>query len=112
MAAAAAACRAGQVVRAERDWDPDVEPVREAEWLGLIDDNVAVRADGLSAAAAELARLLAGDDAEIVTLIAGADVSEQETARVDRAVRAALPDAEVEVIRGDQPRFPFLVGAE
>jgi fatty acid kinase len=53
-----------------------------------------------------------GDDAELLTLIVGAEADEADTARIGEHVAEAHPDVEVELHHGDQPLYPYLIGVE
>jgi DAK2 domain fusion protein YloV len=112
MEVAAAACRAGQVARAGRDADTEAGPVGRGEWLGRSEGHALVRAETAAAAAIALIRILSRGGAELVTLIAGAEASDAETAEVAQTVRDTLPDVHLETIRGGQPRDVFLIGVE
>ena len=50
--------------------------------------------------------------AELLTLIAGEGVSEAEAAMSAAALRAALPDLEVQLVHGGQPGAAYLLGVE
>ncbi|HEX9235911.1 MAG TPA: DAK2 domain-containing protein [Actinomycetota bacterium] len=111
MGNAAATGRAGAVAQAERNAQTAAGSVQTGDWLGLSDGRVLVRDRHLRSAVARLAAELAGD-AELVTLVTGADVTEEESADISRAVAEAVPGAELEVVRGGQPRYRYLIGAE
>lgn len=102
----------GEVVAAVRDADTPLGPVREGQWLGLVDGQVVVVTDDVVEAATVVVTRAATDDTEIVTLIAGDEVDEQERTRVVEAVEQCLPSTEVEVVDGGQRPSRWIVGAE
>jgi fatty acid kinase len=55
---------------------------------------------------------LAGPDAEVITLVVGAGVAEEERGAVEASLRRSFPGLEIEVLDGGQPLFPFLIGVE
>ena len=57
-----------------------------------------------------LTRLLRQPRRKIVTLVTGADALESED--VASRLRALAPDAELQVIDGGQPTYPYLLGVE
>jgi uncharacterized protein len=112
MAGAAGACRAGELARAARDADTDVGPVRTGHWIALAGDRVVAVGEEPGIVAAGLARSLADGDAELLTLVTGSEASPEEVDRVVAAVRRSLPDLDLEVLDGGQPRHPYLMGIE
>ena len=56
--------------------------------------------------------MLVDDDAELVTIIVGEGADADDTARLGEHVADAHPHVEVEVHRGDQPLYPYLIGVE
>jgi DAK2 domain fusion protein YloV len=111
MAATAVGHRSGEVVRAEEDGQTPAGGVRRGAWIGR-SDGVVVRGDGPESVAAQLAALLADDGAEIITLVTGAEATEERAAAVARAVADAVPGLKVEVVDGGQSAPPYLIGAE
>jgi dihydroxyacetone kinase-like predicted kinase len=49
---------------------------------------------------------------EVLTLVHGEGASPEQAEAVRLAVAAAAPDVEIEAHRGDQPRYPYLIGIE
>jgi DAK2 domain fusion protein YloV len=112
MGGAADACRWGEVTRAQRDAETPAGRVRKGAWLGLV-DGVAVGMGGAAAdAAVAVARSLARGDSEILTLVVGSEATPKDRGGVESAFKAAFPNLEVQVVVGDQPRYPFLIGVE
>ncbi|NNE73734.1 MAG: DAK2 domain-containing protein [Acidimicrobiales bacterium] len=112
MWAAAESVVAGEVTKAVRDATSDIGPVAEGEWIGLDRAGIRAKGDSSVAAATGLLDLLLTDDHEILTVIAGADASEGDTAAVVAWVEANHPDVEVETHDGGQPLYPFSFGIE
>lgn len=103
---------AGEVVAAVRDADTPLGPVRQGQWLALVDGGVVTVTDDAVDAATAVVVNSATADTEIITLIAGADVDEQERDRVVEAIEQCLPSVEVEVVDGGQRPSRWIVGAE
>ena len=104
--------RSGELVRAERDATTPAGVVRSGDWIGSVEGEVVYAGASLEDAAAEVGRRLGGADAELLTLIVGADVHENDEERVRTAMAGSLPDLRLEVVSGGQPRYPFLIGVE
>ncbi|MGH2723971.1 MAG: DAK2 domain-containing protein [Actinomycetota bacterium] len=103
---------AGEVATAVREAHTPAGPVRAGDLLGVVDGEVrAVGGDPVEVAVGVL-RTLVRDEHEVLTLLLGEDVGDEEGERAAGALREAFPDLEVDVHRGDQPHYPFLVGLE
>jgi dihydroxyacetone kinase-like predicted kinase len=108
----AARAGGGELVEAIRDADTPAGPVRRGQWLGLVDGEV-VAVSGAAAEGAEaLVEKLSGWDSEVVTLVVGAGVAEEDGHSVEESLRRSFPGLEIEVLDGDQPVFPFIIGVE
>jgi uncharacterized protein len=99
-----------EVTHATRDATIDGVAVRTGEAIALVDGKLVARAADVLDALAEAAATL--EDVGIATLYAGADVDDAGAERAAERLREALPGAEVEVRRGGQPHYPFIVQAE
>jgi uncharacterized protein len=111
-AVAAAASRAGEVLRAERDATTPQGPVRAGRWLGMSEGELVAQGEDPAEVAVALAERLGADQAEILTVVAGAASTPAEASEVASALRGRFARAEVEVLDGGQPRHPYLIGVE
>jgi uncharacterized protein len=112
MGEAAAACRSGEVVRAERDATTPQGPVHRGDWLGMVDgESVAAGADPMPVLSS-VARALAAETSEVLTVVFGAGMSAADGAMASELLRREHPSMRVDVVDGGQPRSSFIVGAE
>ncbi len=112
MARAAGGCAAGELAVAGREAETSAGPVRPGQWVGLVDGTIEVLGGDPAAVAAELVGRLLRPGHEVLTLVTGEGASPEQAEAVRLAVAAAAPDVEIEVHRGDQPRYPYLIGIE
>ena len=109
---AAEAVRCVEVSRSVRDASVDGIRIAAGDAIALVDGRLTARADSLEEA------LLAGlaeavDEAsELVSLILGADASPDSAERLPALIEAAHPGVTVEVVRGEQPHYPYVAGIE
>ena len=67
----------------------------------------------LGSVTAKVAKDLMREDSQFITLLYGADVSEEQAADVEEAVRSLLPEeVELTVAYGGQPVYYFLIYVE
>jgi DAK2 domain fusion protein YloV len=112
MLAAAAGCVSIEVVRASRDSETPAGRVRAGDWLGLVEGDVVALGADPAGVAAKLVSDRSTPDHEILTLLLGADPSEEEAGAVAAALREAAPELDLQVHRGGQPGHPYLIGLE
>jgi DAK2 domain fusion protein YloV len=110
MRAAAERAQAIEITTAVRDAEVDGQRVRNGEHLALLNGKlVAHDDDEVDALAAAVTTLT---ETGLFTLYVGAGVDgKRRDAAADR-LRTMFPDAEVEVVDGGQPHYPFIVAAE
>jgi DAK2 domain fusion protein YloV len=112
MAEAAGRVRAGEVTQAVRDSVAECGPISTGDWIALTRDGIHVAVKSAFDAAVALVDALVDDDTELVTIIVGEGADADDTAQLADHVADAHPHVEVEVHRGDQPLYPYLVGVE
>lgn len=110
MVAAAASSRCLELTRAVREAEIQGKAVPAGDALALLDGTVVATGpdelDVLARAAAGLA------ESELLTLYVGASVSAERAARARECLSKACPRAQVEVLEGGQPHYPFVVQAD
>lgn len=112
MAGAARRVRTGAVTRAVRSQDLDGVTVHAGDWLGLVSEQIVVSAVDLAEVAGEVLERLLAPGGELVTVIEGEGATRHATAALRRRLAEAHPGVEVEVHRGGQPVYAYLLGAE
>jgi DAK2 domain fusion protein YloV len=112
MTEAAGRVRAGEVTQAVRDSVAECGPITNGDWIAITRDGIQVAVKSAADAAIALVDTLVDDDAELVTVLVGEDADADDTARLGQHLADAHPHVEVEVHRGGQPLYPYLIGVE
>jgi dihydroxyacetone kinase-like predicted kinase len=110
MREAAERAHAIEITSAVRDADVDGQRVRKGEHLALLDGKLVAHSNDDLEALAGAARILR--DSALLTLYVGADVDDERRDAAAARLRDTVPGAEVEVVDGGQPHYPFIVAAE
>jgi dihydroxyacetone kinase-like predicted kinase len=101
-----------EVTQAVRDSLVDGVEIRAQDFIGLVEDKVAVSSAELEPVVEELvARLLDGGREMLTVLVGDGDHAAKAAAVVDR-LRGTYPEVEIEVHEGGQPFYPVLLSAE
>jgi dihydroxyacetone kinase-like predicted kinase len=112
MTRAAGATRYGAVTVASKDALTTVGPCRVGDVLGLAEgDIVDIGADVPAVVTAVADRLLSGGG-ELLTIVRGVDLSEDEAGQLVDALQRRHPGVDVVPIDGGQPLWPVIVGVE
>lgn len=112
MTDAAHAVRTGEITTAVKDAKGKVGDIKEGQVIGIADHEIVVAGDVIEDVALDLAKQLAGEDAETLTILAGADFGDERLASFAESVEAALPELDVQTLRGEQPLYPIIMAAE
>ena len=111
MTTEALATKHGEVAYAVRTTETPVGHVEEGQSLGLAAGAVKVVANDADEAVMGVVESMLDDGDSLVTLVYGADVDEWHAHALGKRVGERF-GVEVEVHRGGQPHYPFLIGIE
>ena len=107
----ALATKHGEVAYAVRSTQTPAGHVEEGQALGLAAGGVKVIGDDADDAVMGVVESMLEDGDSLVTLVYGADVDEWHAHALGKRVGERF-NVEVEVHRGGQPHYPFLIGIE
>ncbi len=103
--------KTGQVTFAIKDTNIDGVDIRANDYMALVEKKiVACIPDKMEACKKALSELI-GEDDEIVTLIAGEDVTSEELEEMTAYIEDNY-DVEVDASEGKQPVYSFIIGVE
>ena len=100
----------GAVTVSSRDAEPNGVPVREGEWLGLVDGEAIAAAPEFEEVARAVLERLLDEPRAVVTVLTGEEAPPLDAAA--RVARSEHPDVELDVEEGGQPHYPLLLSAE
>jgi len=109
---AKSAVKSIEITRAIRSTQLDGLKIKRKQAIGFLDGAlVAVDDDAAEVLKEALARLDLGE-AEVVTIYYGADIESAEAEQVSASIREQHPQLQVEVVRGGQPHYHYIVSIE
>lgn len=112
MSEAAKAVKTGEVTYAVRRSRFNGVEVEEKDFIGLADDQIKAAGKSLPEVTEMLIREMVDEKTEILTVYRGAEVSEEDAARLVEKVRTVHPEFEVELHYGGQPLYYYLISVE
>jgi len=109
---AAEAVIAGEITQAVRDSSSPAGPIKEGDYLGLVDGDIRSIAPTLVETATQLLDVAVTDEHEIVSLIEGVGASDGTTRALTLWLEEHRPDVVAEVHHGGQQHYPYYLGIE
>lgn len=103
--------KTGQITFAVRDSVFDGKKIKKGEILGLIEDKVTFIEKNLENCALKITKELIKDGETFVTVFYGSDVSEKEALHIKEKL-TAIVKGDVNVLRGGQPVYYYIISAE
>ncbi|QFF98496.1 DAK2 domain-containing protein [Psychrobacillus glaciei] len=112
MTEAFAHVKTGQVTFAVRDTSIDGVEIKKDDFMAIAEGKIILSTPSREEAATKLAQSLIDENAEIVTIIYGQDVSKEEASNFAAFVEEQFEDAEIELYNGKQPLYPYILSVE
>lgn len=112
MEEAAGRVRTGEVTRAVRDSGAWADGIKTGDRIGVVEGDIKVVAPDEERAVLQTLEHLLDEETSFISIYYGEDVDDQAAERTAEAVRSAWPRCEVELVRGGQPVYTYLLSAE
>jgi hypothetical protein len=112
MESAMSSVRTGAVCEAVRATELDRVSVQQGQIIGLLEKEAVAAGDSPNEVVLSLLRAAEVAKGDLVTLYWGSELTEDEADEAGRAVKAAFPGAEVEVVPGGQPHYHYILSIE
>lgn len=101
-----------QITYASRDSEFDGQPIKEGEFLALIESSILCSGKDFDTVLEKTIDAIGAEGPEFVTLFYGKDVDEAAANDCATAIGAKVPDAEVMVVDGGQPVYYYMISVE
>ncbi|MCI2068683.1 MAG: DAK2 domain-containing protein [Bacilli bacterium] len=105
--------KTGQVTFAIRDSSVDGVEVKKGEYMGILEKKIVVSLPDKITAAQKLLKNMVDEMSSIITVIVGADVTEDEKQAFTDFISAKYgADIDIDIKDGGQPVYSFIIGVE
>ncbi len=111
MSEAVASVKTGQVTYSIKDTVVDGREIHEGDFMGLLEKDIVLTDPDKVTATKRLLDEICDEDTEIITLIKGEDVTEEEFAEVQAYIEDTF-EVDLDAEDGGQPVYSFIIGAE
>lgn len=112
MTKALSTVKTGEVTLATRSVEIDGVDAKEGQVIGLLNGRLAVAGDNLEGVTLEMLAKAGVEQAELVTLYYGIDLSVMRANQLADNIRERFPQQEVELIEGGQPHYQLIFSVE
>lgn len=103
--------KTGQVTYAIKDTTFEGMEIKSGDYMGILEKDIIVSLPDKMETTRQLVDRMVDDESEIVTLIYGEDISDEEAEQLSAYIEEKF-DVEVEVNNGMQPVYSFIIGVE
>lgn len=104
--------KSGQVTYAVRDTQMNGIEIKENDYIGILDKEIVVSVPNRFESACALADQMLDEDSELVTLLYGEGVEEEEAEALATYIENTYEDVEVTIVNGQQPVYAYILSAE
>ena len=112
MEKAKSAVRSIEVTRAIRSTKLNGQKIKKKQAMGFLDGNLVAVSDMATGALNEVLAELDLDKAEVITIYYGADTEPAEAEQISATICQQHPQLQVEVVKGGQPHYNFIISVE
>ncbi len=101
-----------QITHAVRDTQIGELDIKEGNYLGIADGNIIFSDSDIKQTVMQSLEMICEDDAELISLYAGKDVDEADAEKLLEEVEDKYADLDVELRRGEQPVYYYIISVE
>ena len=106
------AVKTGQVTYAVRDTSVDGKEIKIGDIMGIDDDGIKAVGSDVKETALELLEGMVDEDSELISVYYGEEVTEEDAEGFVEEIEEAFPDCDVELQKGGQPIYYYVVSVE
>jgi DAK2 domain fusion protein YloV len=112
MEAAISAVNSIEVTRAVRSTQLNGKKIKKKQAMGLLNGGLSAVGDTVTGVLKDVLAKLDLDEAEVITIYYGADTKPTDAERISSTVCQQHPELQIEVVKGGQPHYNFIVSVE
>ncbi|MBP3731852.1 MAG: DAK2 domain-containing protein [Bacilli bacterium] len=112
MKAALKNVKSGEVTFAIRDTEIGGVKVKKDDFIGIFEKDIVVDNPNKLETLMTLLEKMIDEDSSIITILVGQDVNDEEMNQVSELIAEKFSDLDLDIRKGDQPVYSFLIGVE
>ncbi|MDO5707712.1 MAG: DAK2 domain-containing protein [Andreesenia angusta] len=112
MMAAIENVKTAQITFSVKDTSVNGDKIKKGDIIGLSDKEILCIGENVEDVTLNTIEKIMGEEFDIITLIYGEDVSEDEAEELCQKISEAHPDIDIELVFGGQPLYHYLIAVE
>ncbi len=104
--------KTGQVTYAVRDTAFHDKEIRKGDYMGIGDSSILAAGEDLNDVVKDMVKELIDEESSFISIYYGADIAEEDAEAMGELIAQEYPDCEVEVQRGGQPIYYYIISVE
>lgn len=104
--------KSASITYAIKDTEIDGVCILKDQYIALVDKHIIScmpdKFDSLKSAL----DIMINEESEMITIFTGEDITEEETSKLENELTSLYPSADINIIKGDQPVYSFIIGVE
>ena len=112
MKEAAEAVHTASITYAVRDTNYDGQEIHEHDIMGMLDNKLTVLGHQVDQVAKDITEKMVTEDSGLITIYYGQDIPEEDAQALCDALAETYPDCDVELQKGGQPLYYYLIAVE
>lgn len=104
--------KTGQVTYAVRDTVIDEKEIRQGDYMGIGDSGILSVGQDMAQVTFDMIAAMMNEELELISIYYGEDVSEQDAEALKDRVHEAYPNCDIELQKGGQPIYYYIISAE
>ena len=100
------------ITYAVRDTNYDGQEIHEGAIMGMLDNKLTVLGSEIAQVAKDIVEKMVTEDSGLITIYYGQDVQEADAQALCDAIAGIYPDCDVELQKGGQPLYYYLIAVE
>ena len=104
--------KSGQVTYAVRNTQMNGVEIKENDFIGILDKEIVISVPSRFESACALVDQMIDEDSEIVTILFGEGVDEEEADELAEYIETKFEDVEVTIFNGQQPVYSYIISVE
>lgn len=104
--------KSGEITYAIRNTEYNGIKVKKDDYIAILEKDIVIDTKSKMGAAKYLIDKMIDDESSIITLLLGSDVTEEEEQEIGSYIENKYPEVDIDLRRGEQPVYSFLIGVE
>lgn len=104
--------KSGSVTYAVRDTELDDKQIKQGDIMGIGDHTILAVGQDIAAVTKDLIASLTDESSELISIYYGSEITDEDAQRLNEELSEVYPDLDIELNRGGQPVYYYILSVE